>query len=146
MKVELLCSWGGHLQEMMELRDAWGRYDYEFITYDSERVKAMDEPMVLIHPPWKSVPRFLVTLFKAASHVLFNKPDVLISCGMGWVDIFIFPLCKFLGTYTIYIESGANVNYITGTGNLVRRFADKFIVRWEGLAEEIGAEYRGGVF
>jgi len=147
MKVELLCSWGGHLQEMLEIQEAWSRYDHEIITYESERARAMSdtEPMLIIYPPWKSIPRFLWGLAKAAVRVTFNRPDVLISTGMGWVDIVIFPICKILGTYTIYIESGGNVDYISGTGNFVRRFADRFLVRWEGLAQEIGAEYRGGV-
>lgn len=130
----------------MELREAWGRFDYEIITYESDRIKDLDEPFILVHPPWKSIPRYLWTLSKTVVKLMFDKPDVVISCGMGWVDMVVFPLCKLLGSYTIYIESGANVHFITGTGNFVRRFADRFIVRWKDLADEIGAEYRGGIF
>ncbi|AGI48527.1 Oligosaccharide biosynthesis protein Alg14 like protein [Thermoplasmatales archaeon BRNA1] len=146
MKINLLCSWGGHLQEMLDIKDAWGKYDYEFITYRSIRTESMDDPMVLIEPPWKSVPKFLWSLAKAAVHVTFDRPDILISTGMGYVDIFLFPLCRLLGVYTVYIESGANVKSITGTANLVRIFADRFIVKWEELAEDICAEYHGGIF
>ncbi|MCH3977641.1 MAG: UDP-N-acetylglucosamine transferase subunit ALG14 [Candidatus Methanomethylophilus sp.] len=146
MRVDLLCSWGGHLQEMLDLRGAWGRYDYRFITFESERTAAMNEPMVLITPPWISIPRFLRSLLRALRCVLFDRPDVLISTGMGYVDVFVFPLCKLLGTYTVYIESGANVDYVSGTAGIVRRFADRFIVRWEDLAEDIGAEFHGGIF
>lgn len=145
MKIALLCSWGGHLQEMMELREAWGRYDYHFYTYTSERSEALKEPKTLIYPPWKSGVKYLFGLTKALIHVTFNKPDVLISSGMGWVDIFMFPYCKLLKVHTIYIESAANVNFISGTANLIRkRFCDRFFVQWEELAEEIGAEYIGG--
>jgi len=56
-----------------------------------------------------------------------------------------FPFCKLLGVYTIYIESAANVNSISGTGKLVRKFADEFMVQWEELAEKIGADYHGGI-
>ncbi len=146
MKIYLLCSWGGHLQETLELRDAWGAYDYRFITYVSERSIALKEPKWLIAPPWKSIPKFLYTLAKTSIKILFNRPDVLMSTGMGYVDIFLFPLCKLLGVYTIYIESGANVEYVSGTANFVRKFCNKFIVRWEDLAEKIGAEYHGGIF
>ena len=146
MRIDLLCSWGGHLQEMLDLKNAWGKYDYRFITYESDRTKAMNDPMVLIHPPWKSVPRFLISLTKAVIKVIFDRPDVLISTGMGYVDVFLFPLCKMLNVYTIYVESGANVNYITGTANIIRRFCDRFVVKWENLAEKIDAEYHGGIF
>lgn len=144
MKIALLCSWGGHLQEMMELRNAWGKYDYCFYTYTSDRSVALDEPKVLIYPPWKSKIKFFPTLAKAAVHMMFNKPDVLISTGMGDVDIFLFPLAKLLRVHTIYIESAANIDYISGSAEFIRRFSDRFFVQWEELAEEIGAEYIGG--
>lgn len=146
MKVVLLCSWGGHLQEMLDLRGAWGPYDYRFITYRSERTRGMDEPLLLIEPPWNSIPGFLWGLMRAAKSLLFDRPGVLISTGMGWTDIFLFPLCRLIGVYSIYIESGANVDCVSGTARIVRKFADRFIVKWEGLAEEIGAEYHGGIF
>jgi hypothetical protein len=145
MKIALLCSWGGHMQEMMDLRDAWGKYDYCFYTYTSDRSKALDEPKVLIYPSWKSGAKYLFTLAKAMVHITFNKPDVLLSTGMGWVDIFMFPYCRLLGVKTIYIESAANVNYISGTANFIRPFCDRFFVQWEELASKIGAEYMGGV-
>ena len=55
MKVELLCSWGGHLQEMLEIQEAWSRYDHEIITYESERARAMSdtEPMLIVYPSEK---------------------------------------------------------------------------------------------
>lgn len=146
MKIYLLCSWGGHLQETLELRGAWEKYDYRFITYTSERSIAMDEPKWLITPPWRSIPGFLISLVKTSAKILFDRPDVLMSTGMGYVDIFLFPFCKFLGTYTIYIESGANINDISGTAKFVRRFCDRFIVRWKDLAKKIDAEYHGGIF
>jgi UDP-N-acetylglucosamine:LPS N-acetylglucosamine transferase len=106
----------------------------------------MDEPFVFVHPPWKSFIRFVFTLIKALIKILFDKPDVVISFGMGAVDVFVIPLCHYLGVYTIYVESGANTTYLSGTGKFVRKFCDKFIVKWEKLAEDIGAEYRGGIF
>jgi len=146
MKVALLCGWGGHMQEMFNLRNAWDKYDYTIITYESERLKGMKESMIRIHPPWLHKLKFLRSLASALVKLLFDRPDVLISTGMGMVDIFLFPFCKFLGTYTIYIESAANVHKITGTGDFVKHFADRFLVNWKDLADEIGAEYKGGVF
>ena len=146
MRVDLLCSWGGHLQEMMELRGAWEGYDHRIITYRSIRTDGLDGPKILICPPWKSRIRFLASMAGAFPKILFDRPDVLISTGMGHADIFLFPLCRFLGAYTIYIESGANITGISGSAAFIRRFCDRFIVRWEELAEEIGAEYHGGIF
>ena len=145
MKIGLLCSKGGHLQEMMNIKDAWEKYDHFFVTYKSERIKYLDERKYLVVDPMDGGIKYLFTLARALCKVFGERPDVLISTGMGWVDIFMFPFCKLLGTYTIYIESAANTDYITGTAKLVRHFADKFMVQWEELAEEIGCEYHGGV-
>ena len=145
MKVLLLCSWGGHLQELMELKDAWEPYDHTILTYVSDRPLDGGD-LILLHPPWKSVVRYSWTLLKALTRMLFDKPDVMLSTGMGYTDVFVFPLCKLLGVYTVYIESAANVDHISGTGNVVRRFADRFLVQWEELADRIGAEYKGGAF
>ncbi len=146
MKVLLLCSWGGHLQELMELKDAWEPYDHTILTYASDRPLDGMGDLILLHPPWKGVVRYSWTLLKALTRMLFDRPDVMLSTGMGYTDVFVFPLCKLLGVYTVYIESAANVDHISGTGNVVRRFADRFLVQWEELADRIGAEYKGGAF
>lgn len=146
MKVLLLCSKGGHLQEMLSLRKAWGKYDYRFITFKNERLEGWDEPHTAIYAPWDSIPKFVWTGAKALIKTIFDKPDVLISTGMGYFDIFMFPMCKLIGVKTIYIESGANINDLTGTGNFVKIFADRFFVKWEKLAKKVNAEFGGGIF
>ena len=130
---------------MMSLENAWRGYDHFFITYASERTESLDHRKYLVTHPGRSMLGFLLTLFITIGRVFGERPDVLISTGMGWVDIFMFPFCRLMGTYTVYIESAANIDYITGTGELVRRFADRFLVQWEELAESIGAEYHGGI-
>jgi len=77
---------------------------------------------------------------------MFNKPDLVMSTGMGYFDIFMFPMCKLIGIRTIYIEGAASCRILSGTGKLVRLFADRFIVRWETIAEDLGCEFHGGVF
>ena len=145
MKIALECSKGGHLQEMFGLEKSWEKYDHYFITYGSERTRSMDCQKYLITHPTQSIIGFAITLFLAIGRTFGERPDVLISTGMGWVDIFMFPFCRLMGTYTIYIESAANVDYITGTAKFVKLFANRFLVQWEELAEKIGAEYHGGV-
>ncbi len=130
----------------MELKDAWEPYDHTILTYASDRPLDGMGDLILLHPPWKGVVRYSWTLLKALTRMLFDKPDVMLSTGMGYTDVFVFPLCKLLGVYTVYIESAANVDHISGTGNVVRRFADRFLVQWEELADRIGAEYKGGAF
>lgn len=145
MKIALLCSKGGHLQEMMNLKDAWGRYDHFFVTYRSERTKYLDERKYLVVDPMDGLLKYVFTLFMTIGRVFGERPDVLISTGMGWVDMFMFPFCRMMGVYTIYIESAANTDYISGTAKLVRHFANRFMVQWEELAEKIGCEFNGGV-
>ena len=145
MKIALVCSKGGHLQEMYKLEDAWSKYDHFFITYDSVRTRALKDRKYLITHPTDGCIKYVLTIMWQIPKVILEKPDVLLSTGMGWTDIFLFPVCRLIGTHTIYVESLANVDEISGTAKLVRKFANRFLVQWPKLAEEIGAEYHGGL-
>ena len=79
MKIGLLCSKGGHLQEMMNIKDAWGKYDHFFVTYKSERIKYLDERKYLVVDPMDGGIKYLFTLARALCKVFGERPDVLIS-------------------------------------------------------------------
>lgn len=145
MRVLLMCSWGGHISEMNRLRGAWSKYDYRFLTYRNKRTEAMDEPKMLIRHPSDTVIGYSIDIMKTLFKLCLERPDVVISTGMGYVDIVIFPFCKFVRTKTVYIESSSNIAATSNTAKLVRKFSDHFLVQWPELAEEIGAEYHGGV-
>jgi hypothetical protein len=48
MKIALISSYGGHLNEIMQIVDVFTSYDYFFITYDNFRTRGMEEKKYLM--------------------------------------------------------------------------------------------------
>lgn len=147
MKIAVLCSSGGHLSEMMCLKEAWGKYDHFFISYKDVRTEAIKDRKYLMTYPEEHPFSYPLSIVKLFGIMIKEKPDVMISTGFGWMDIWLFFFAKFTRTHTIYIESWCMIDSITGTANLVRRFADEFLVQWPELAEKLGdgVGYRGRI-
>lgn len=72
------------------------------------------------------------------------RPHVVLTTGAapGWMAIVIG---RFAGARTIWIDSIANAERMSMSGESVRRFADVWLTQWPGLAEDGGAEYAGAV-
>ena len=145
MKVCLVCSHGGHLTEMMRLMEAFQGHDVFFITYHHPRTESLPYRKYLmnnVHSPMATLllfPRILSILMK-------EEPDIMISTG-DEIAIPSFLLARILRVKTIYIESWCRVRTTSGTGRIVYRMANEFLVQWPDLAEEYGkkAKYEGAV-
>ena len=52
---------------------------------------------------------------------------------------------RILGARTIWLDSIANIEELSGSGRMVRRFADLWLTQWPHLAGPDGPEYAGAV-
>jgi len=147
MKVALLCASGGHLTEMLCLRSSWEEHDHFFITLKCPRTEEIPDRKYLITNPEQGVLTMLRSTLSLARALLTEKPDVIISTGLGWFDMVAFFLSKIIKSYSIYIESWCMTEHCTGTGKAVMFLADEFLVQWPELAEKMGgrAKFMGGV-
>jgi len=147
MRVALLCASGGHLTEMMCVKEAWKKYDHFIVTLSCPRTESMKETKYLIENPEKNLKSYPKSLRKLFFMMAKEKPEVIISTGLGWFDIFIFLLAKLTKSHTIYIESWCRTDSCTGTGNILKHIADEFLVQWPELAgdDERKVKFRGGV-
>ncbi len=148
-------STGGHLSEMLELKDMFNKYDYHIIT---EKTKS-NTPLIDKYPDrvdfllygtkhnLLSYPFIaLFNCFKSLKYYLQYKPKYIITTGAHTAA----PLCiigHFFGSKIIYIETFANMETKTMTGKYTYRFADKFIVQWKNMKELYPeAEYNGWIY
>ncbi|MBZ0171717.1 MAG: hypothetical protein K8E66_05000, partial [Phycisphaerales bacterium] len=72
------------------------------------------------------------------------RPGVIISTGAA-PGYFAFRIGKLLGAHTVWIDSIANVERLSMTGELVRTHADLWLTQWEHLATPSGPSFRGSV-
>ena len=154
-KILFISSTGGHLVEMMQLKDMFNDYDYHIITEKTKSNLKMKETYKdkinflvygtkdhMLTYPFK----LLYNCFKSLFLYIKIHPDYIITTGAHTAG----PMScigKLLGSRIIYIESFANMSTKTITGRCIYPFADKFIVQWESMKELYPeADFGGWVF
>lgn len=151
MKIGFIASSGGHLEELVCLKEIEEKYESFLVTEKGEfqEVRFGDnkyytkqinrkEKFFLLH--------FLGLFIKALCILIKEKPDVIITTGA----LVSYPFCviaKLFRHKIIYIESFARIDTPSMTGKMVYPFADLFIVQWEELLEFYPkAKLTGGIF
>jgi len=92
---------------------------------------------------WNRV-RLVLQGLRIAWIVLIQRPDVVISTGAA-PGYFALRFGKLFRARTIWVDSIANVEAMSMTGMLVRRYADLWLTQWPDLATPNGPVYHGAV-
>lgn len=155
-RVMFISSTGGHLNELLMLKDMFNKYEYELITekaptnlglkdkYGRKNVK------YLIYATQKNkiiyAFKLLLNCFISLYYYIKFRPQFIISTGAHTTG----PMCcigKIFGSKIIFIETFANSKSKTVTGRIVYKFADLFIVQWESMLELYpNAVYGGWIY
>jgi len=145
----LVCSSGGHLQQMLALQPAWGNYSHVWVTFDKSDVQSLlgGERVLFAHSPTnRSIKNLLWNLVLAWRTLRTVRPRVILSTGAGVAVPFAW-LARLFGARVVYVESFTRIEGLSLSGRLVRPVADRLYVQWPELAEaEPTAEYPGNVF
>ena len=154
-KVLFISSTGGHLVEMMQLKDMFNNYDYHIITEKTksnlklkskykERIDFLmygTKDHILVYPF-----KLLYNCFKSLLLYVKIHPDYIITTGAHTAG----PMCcigKLLGSRIIYIETFANMTTKTISGKMIYPISDEFIVQWESMLKLYpDATYGGWIF
>lgn len=152
VKIALVSSTGGHLNELKRVIPAVKGYEFFIITEKSNMnsdLKTEWKIYYLNQQERKNLSFFkniAINMFKSLSILFREKPKVIITTGAGVV----FPICffgKLIGSKVIYIESYAKISSPSLTGKVIYKFADEFYIQWESLRKYYPkAKYRGGLF
>jgi UDP-N-acetylglucosamine:LPS N-acetylglucosamine transferase len=138
LRICLVASAGGHMNQLLKLAESWKGYDTFYITTTAAlKEKLREQGNVYIvgecnrEYPW----RVIQVLVRCISIILRERPDVVISTGaaVGCITCF---LGKLVGAKVIWLDSIANVSHISLSGRMVRLFANLFLVQWPELAEK----------
>lgn len=143
MKICVVSSIGGHLDEVMQLYSIMRQYEH-FVVVNAEG----DLPKEFEHctlriahseRDWK-----LIFNFREAYRILSQRrPDVILSCGAGPAVPFAI-IGKLLGAKVIFVETFAAVDRPTLAGRLVYHLSDLFIYQWMRLAPAYPKGVYGG--
>ena len=149
-KVIFVASSGGHLSEILKLKELFNEYEYLLVTeYTPVTATLKNEynTEYLKYGPNKNIIKYLgvaiYNIFKSIKVLSKFKPNTVVSTGAQIGGIMCF-FAKLMGKKVIYIESLAKVNTLSVTGKMVYPFCNKFYVQWSNLEEKYKkAEYIG---
>ena len=149
LELFLVCSAGGHLQQLLLLREAWHDRSRLWVTDDAADSRSMlrDEPAVFgDRPSSRSLTSLVRNTLRAFRLLRRHRPAVVISTGAAIAAPF-FWLGRLFGAEVIYVESVTRIDTPSTTLRLVRPVASRIYVQWPELSEHVrGARYEGTVF
>lgn len=147
-RVLLVCSPGGHLQQMLTLAPAWRDLEHHWVTLhapDTEHELA-GEPVTYGHGPTNRSLSKLACNIVVAQRVLREfDPDVVLSTGAALAVPFMLG-ARLQGRGTVYVESFTRVGELSLSGRMVYPFVSSMFVQWPELARRRPrARYVGNV-
>lgn len=132
-KIALVGSSGGHLAQLLLLKDFWGRHDRFWVTFrkpDAVSALATERAYWCHHPTNRHLPNLARNAVLAWRLMRSEKPDLVVSTGAG-AAIPWFVWARLLGVPAVFIEVYDRVDSPTLTGRVAHRLATRFFVQWE---------------
>lgn len=152
-KVMFISSVGGHLTQLLELKQIFNDYDYVLVTEKTSVTEDMKEKYNIEYLIYGSreylftyVFKFLLNILKSFYIFFKYQPDVIVTTGAHTS----VPMCyigRLFRKKVIFIESYAKRTSPTLSGRLVYPIATTFIVQWESMLEFYPkAKFFGGIY
>ena len=133
MRALLVCSSGGHLIQLHNLKPWWEQHDRLWVTFeklDSTSLLATEQVVWAYHPTTRNLANLARNTRLAWKLLRSWRPDLVVSSGAGVAFPF-FLLAKLLGKRTVYVEVYDRIDSPTMTGRLCYPFSDLFLLQWE---------------
>ena len=151
-KVLFISSTGGHLSELLQLKPLFAEYDSYLITEKTKSTIELKKEFgsKISYLVYGSKAHLFPYLFKFAWNILKSfglflkiRPAVVVTTGTHTA----VPMCyiaKLFRKKVIFIETFANSETATQSGQMVYPIADVFIVQWESMLESYPKAVYGG--
>lgn len=139
MKICIACSAGGHLTEVLFLKDLFNKYDHFFVTFKRQDSIELSkkEKVYFIEDPKRNPIKLFKNIFQSLFIFLKEKPSLVISTGAGVVVPFCY-FAKLFGSKIIFIESFCRTDIPSFSGKMIYPIADLFFVQWKMLSQKYG--------
>ena len=148
-RVMAIASGGGHWVELRRMAPAWRGCQIHYVTTEpGYRKELRAEPEARFHVipdanRWQKL-RLLRQLLGIVWLILRLRPHAVISTGAA-PGYFALRLGRLIGARTVWVDSIANAEELSLSGQMARRHADLWLTQWPHLSGEDGPSYRGAV-
>lgn len=145
-RVLAISSGGGHFVELLAVKDAFREHELVYASVDASY--ADDVRGHRYHPlvdatRW-SPHRVVFAAAQILRILLMERPDIVVSTGAahGYLAL---RMAKRLGARTIWLDSIANAEELSGSGAKVEKYADLWLTQWPHLERPEGPTYAGAI-
>lgn len=146
-KILAVASGGGHWVQLRRVVPAFEGHRVVYVTINP--VYQEDVPGEKVHIVNDATRWDRIGSLRLAVRILWilirERPDAVISTGAA-PGCFAIIFGRLLGCKTIWLDSVANVEQMSMSGNMVRRYSQLWLTQWPHLAADGGPEYAGKVF
>ena len=147
-KVVGISSGGGHWVQLLRLRPAFAECNLTLVTVKPGYRSDIGDTGIKFRVVPDANRTDKLGLIRTALSVLWmllqERPDVLISTGAA-PGYFAIRFGKFLRVKTIWLDSVANVEELSLSGQQAGKHADLWLTQWEHLASPSGPHFRGSI-
>lgn len=149
VRVLLVASGGGHWVQLLRLQAAWAGCDVAYATVQAsyrEQVPGARFYLLTDATRWDRW-RLIKMVFEIAYVLVRERPEVIVTTGAAPGAVTLRLGC-LLGARTVWIDSIANVEAVSLSGQRIGPHADLWLTQWKHLAaasDEQGPCYRGSV-
>jgi hypothetical protein len=145
-KILAIASGGGHWIQLLRLRPAFLGADLRFASVNQSLAADVAGHRFYRFPDANRERKLalLAQIMRIAWILLRVRPDVIVSTGAscGYVAI---RIGRIFGARTLFVDSIANAERLSLSGQLACRHANLMLTQWPHLAANEGPQYRGSV-
>jgi UDP-N-acetylglucosamine:LPS N-acetylglucosamine transferase len=145
-KVLFISSSGGHWKQMRRLEPAFSGFEKHYAATDPSYYQfVVDQPFYAVPDGslWHKT-RLIWQAVYVLGLLIYLRPQVVISTGAS-VGFFALFFAKKMHLKTIWVDSLANVEQMSLSGQKVKPYADLWLTQWEHLATADGPYFYGAV-
>jgi beta-1,4-N-acetylglucosaminyltransferase len=133
----LVCSSGGHLMQLYELRAAWEPFERTWVTFDKSDARSLLRDERIIHafgPTNRNIPNLLRNIRLAWSVIRRERPAAILTTGAGVAVPFAW-VAKLHRIPIVYVESFTRIDGLSLSGRMIAPVATRLYGQWPELAE-----------
>jgi len=146
-KIMAIASGGGHWVQLLRLRPAFEHHNVFYVTTVEGNKGTVPCHRCYIVKDANRWNKFglLCMLIQIITIMIRVRPDVVITTGAA-PGVFAIRIAKLFGAKTIWVDSMANAEELSLSGQLIGSHADLWLTQWRDLERTDGPSYKGSVF
>lgn len=149
LKVMAISSGGGHWVQLMRLKPAFSGFDVFYVSLDKSYSSDVKEARyyTIRDASRKNKRMFFVVAAQLLRILLKERPSVVVTTGSAPALICLILAKRLFRVRTIWIDSIANVERLSTSGEKAGKIADVWLTQWPHISQGTGKrpQYWGAV-